>query len=144
MPDDCTAAMRAAATKAELLRILRDVRMFVDGAKTLDSVERGFSMFADKPPYCGVRHKMLTHDGSSWSIQYSASHYCSGTQDEPLSFEVWQCPKHPLLGQYGDGSDPYAFVPIETLCRVLTNHGGLLPLETHLVVHRLEGGGTAP
>jgi hypothetical protein len=67
-----------------------------------------------------LRDYLVTADGARWSVQQSAAHYCG-----PDSVEVWHCPLDPLLAPYGDGTEPYAYVPIPVLAQVIAKHGGI-------------------
>ena len=59
--------------------------------------------------FSGVRKPFITTNGISISIQQSATHYCNDENE----IEMWHCPHSPLLMQFGDGGDPYAYVPLE-------------------------------
>lgn len=139
MPDDCTTAeeryklkLLKKATKEELLRIIRCEAF---GKRSPQKMP----LWPDRPLYSCVRPAVQTMDGTTWSIQYSDGHYCRGTEHDPRSFEVWNCPRHPLLQKFGAEGEPYSYVPIDTLVAVLASHGGLLPLEALMVAARMEG-----
>ena len=55
------------------------------------------------------RKHFVTKNGIKLSIQMSLSHNCIPNE----SVEMWQCPPSPLLMAYGDGTDPYPYVPLE-------------------------------
>ena len=59
-----------------------------------------------------VKRKMfVTRNGISMSIQMSSLH-----NSEPgKSVEMWRCPPSPLLAAYGDGDDPYSYVPLDVV-----------------------------
>jgi len=57
------------------------------------------------------RKKFVTANGITLSIQMSAAHNC--VVDE--SVEMWNCPPSPLLMAFGDGQDPYAYVPLDVV-----------------------------
>lgn len=59
------------------------------------------------------------------SVQASEGHYCEPrTNQGPYSkVEVWLCGEVPEWSKYGDGEDPYAFVPIELVALVIDQHG---------------------
>ena len=57
------------------------------------------------------RTSFVTTNGITLSIQMSGGHHCK--LDE--SVEMWHCPRSPLLMLYGDGQDPYAFVPLDVV-----------------------------
>lgn len=61
----------------------------------------------NKPDRTILRSYFITSNGITISIQQGATHYC--THD---SVELWDCPHHPILDPWGNGSDPYARVPI--------------------------------
>jgi hypothetical protein len=58
-----------------------------------------------------LRKSFVTANGITLSIQMSGGHHCK--VDE--SVEMWRCPPSPLLMLYGDGQDPYAFVPLDVV-----------------------------
>jgi hypothetical protein len=57
------------------------------------------------------RKKFVTTNGITLSIQMSAAHNC--VVDE--SVEMWNCPPSPLLMAFGDGQDPYGYVPLDVV-----------------------------
>jgi hypothetical protein len=57
------------------------------------------------------RRAFTTKNGYTISIQMSSAHHCVPGE----SVEMWYCPHSPLLALYGDGEDPYAFVPLEVV-----------------------------
>jgi hypothetical protein len=57
------------------------------------------------------RKRFVTSNGYKISIQMSESHHCVPGE----SVEMWYCPHNPLLIPYGNGEDPYAFVPLEVV-----------------------------
>lgn len=76
-------------------------------------------------PYNLVRKRFVTRNGYEISIQQSAGHYCSGENEA----EVWACPPSPLLIPYGDGEDPYAYVPLEVVAGYIDALESLPPPE---------------
>lgn len=60
--------------------------------------------------FMGVRRRFVTRNGYRVSIQQSATHYCGAD-----SVEMWECKHHPMLEPYGDGTDPYARVPLRVV-----------------------------
>ena len=58
-----------------------------------------------------LRKSFVTTNGITLSIQMSGGHHCK--VDE--SVEMWRCPPSPLLMAFGDGQDPYAFVPLDAV-----------------------------
>ena len=83
-----------------------------DPANILDAIpaifpQRGFKRII-------IRNRFVTKNGIEVSIQQGASHYCN--ED---SVEMWCCPHHPLLDPYGDGEDPYGWVPITVVAQYI-------------------------
>lgn len=58
-----------------------------------------------------LRKSFVTTNGITLSIQMSGGHHCK--VDE--SVEMWFCPPSPLLILYGDGQDPYSYVPLDVV-----------------------------
>ena len=59
-----------------------------------------------------IRRKVFTTtNGIDISIQMSAAHNCVVGE----SVEMWRCPASPLLMAFGDGQDPYAYVPLDVV-----------------------------
>jgi hypothetical protein len=58
--------------------------------------------------YTGVRRPFVTRNGISISIQQSSGHYCNDESE----VELWHCPPNPIIAPYGDGENPYAYVPL--------------------------------
>jgi len=56
----------------------------------------------------GVRRPFVTRNGISISIQQSSTHYCNDESE----VELWECPPNPIIAPYGDGENPYAYVPL--------------------------------
>ena len=57
------------------------------------------------------RTRFVTKNGITISLQMSAAHNCVCGE----SVEMWNCPPSPLLMLYGDGQDPYAYVPLDVV-----------------------------
>jgi hypothetical protein len=62
-------------------------------------------------PMLKIRPYFRTTNGINISIQMSSKHHCK--VDE--SVEMWNCPPSPLLMAFGDGQDPYAYVPLDVV-----------------------------
>lgn len=75
--------------------------------------------------HMGTRKHFITRNGYRISIQQSATHYCDG----PGTVELWNCPPSPLLMAYGDGEDPYAYVPLEVVAGYIDSLESLPPKE---------------
>ena len=58
-----------------------------------------------------LRKPFITRNGIAISIQMSGGHNCTPNK----SVEMWNCPPSPLLMAYGDGTDPYPYVPLEVV-----------------------------
>ncbi len=77
--------------------------------------------------YTVVRKRFITRNGYSISIQQSGTHYCHNANE----VEMWHCPHSPLLALYGDGEDPYAYVPLEVVAGYIDSLESLPPKEHH-------------
>ena len=58
-----------------------------------------------------LRKAFVTTNGITISIQMSMGHHSTPNE----SVEMWNCPPSPLLMLYGDGEDPYSYVPLEVV-----------------------------
>lgn len=67
--------------------------------------ERGFENIT-------LRNRFVTTNGIKISIQQSATHYC-----DAASVEMWCCPHRPVLDPYGDGENPYGWVPLDVVAQ---------------------------
>lgn len=93
-----------------------------------------------EPEY--VRPRLVCNDGFSLSLQSGPKHFCSlrnpteGTMPVPSPYEdaeIWKTRAadgtdylEPLLAEYGDGDDPYGWVPLALVDEVILVHGGVL------------------
>lgn len=75
----------------------------------------------DRPDYQVVRKGFKCEGGVTLSIQFSATHYCSKSEKGTPTVELWCCPHHPLLAPYGDGEEPYAYVPVDVLAAYIVH-----------------------
>lgn len=73
-----------------------------------------------------IRKRFITRNGYSISIQQSGGHYCKDENE----VEMWCCPHNPLLIPYGNGEDPYAYVPLEVVAGYIDSLESLPPKET--------------
>jgi hypothetical protein len=119
-------------TKETLIAWLKDERF------SEDLRDDGFVMDADRPRYRCVRPPIMFGDGTTASLQFSQTHYCMGTDDAPVQFEMYHCPPHPMLDEFGGEDDPYAFVPIDVIVAYADTHGGIVPLNAQLAMMALE------
>lgn len=71
------------------------------------------------------RHFFKTANGYEISIQMSQLHNCVSGE----SVEMWHCPPSPLLAAYGDGTDPYSYVPLEVVAGYIDSLESLPPKE---------------
>lgn len=71
------------------------------------------------------RKPFITKNGYEISIQMSGAHHCVPGE----SVEMWYCPHSPLLMAYGDGFDPYAYVPLEVVAGYIDSLESLPPKE---------------
>lgn len=96
----------------------------VDGKPMMTTLERLKNWLADthnivyqtdRSPYPSgpflLRKNFTTANGITISIQMSGGHHCTPNE----SVEVWKCPPSPLLMAYGDGQDPYSYVPLDVV-----------------------------
>lgn len=99
-----------------------------------DANKAYFREYADLPSgtlstngmrYSCIRHPFITRNGYSISIQQSGAHYCNNENE----VEMWNCPPSPLLMNYGDGEDPYAYVPLEVVAGYIDSLESLPPKE---------------
>jgi hypothetical protein len=88
---------------------LERLRAWLADDANFDGEKRPFDFGRNVFGFSGVRKRFITTNGISISIQQSGSHYC----DDENEVEMWHCPHSPLLMQYGDAQDPYAYVPLE-------------------------------
>lgn len=58
-----------------------------------------------------LRKAFTTTNGIDISIQMSGGHHCKVGE----SVEMWNCPASPLLMAFGDGQDPYSYVPLDVV-----------------------------
>lgn len=58
-----------------------------------------------------LRKSFTTTNGIDISIQMSGGHHCKVGE----SVEMWNCPASPLLMAFGDGQDPYSYVPLDVV-----------------------------
>ncbi len=65
-------------------------------------------------------------DGTTMSVQASEHAYCSPrTNFGPYTqVEVWRCGEVPAWAEYGDGEEPYAYLPIELVVEEIDRRGG--------------------
>lgn len=74
---------------------------------------------------------MRCKDGFSFSVQGHHGAYSTPRDDfadRYMRVEVWELSEpEPLLAEYGDGSSPLAYVPVELVAHVIEKHGGLVP-----------------
>lgn len=85
----------------------------------------GYSNPYNELQYHAIRKRFMTSNGYEISIQQSGGHYC---KDE-TEVEMWCCPHSPLLIPYGDGTDPYAYVPLEVVAGYIDSLESLPPKE---------------
>lgn len=79
------------------------------------------------PVGLGVRPPVVFNDGHSASIQASSSHYCRWWEGRWNAVEVWKLsgPAPEAWSEYGDGENPYAYVPIWLVDLFVAAHGGI-------------------
>jgi hypothetical protein len=65
-------------------------------------------------PLSILRKRFVTKNGTEMSIQQGASHYCDYD-----SVELFYCPPHWILNQYGDAPGPYCKVPISVVAQYI-------------------------
>ena len=85
----------------------------------------------------GAFHKHLADlvncaDGSTMSVQASECHYCQPRSNTgPYTHvEVWRCGSPEAWSEYGDGGDPYAYLPIEMVAQEIDRRGGFKDAES--------------
>ncbi len=102
------------STADKLREFLADESNFVTRSQPYEFSGNGFG-------FVGVRRAFECADGTTVSIQQSASHYCT---KDANTFELWNCPRSELLAPYGEGVDPYAHVPFDVVVAYIDSHGG--------------------
>jgi hypothetical protein len=80
---------------------LLDTGNFVHQTKLPDMFDAEFTL----------RKSFVTTNGITLSIQMSGGHHCVPNE----SVEMWRCPPSPLLMAFGDGHDPYSYVPLDVV-----------------------------
>ena len=88
-----------------------------------------------------VRPRLVCNDGFSMSLQSGPKHFCSlrnptdGPMPVPSPYtdaEIWKTRSgdteflDPIIAEYGDGDDPYGWVPLELVDTLISAHGGVL------------------
>lgn len=70
-------------------------------------------------------------DGSTMSVQASEYHYCSPRSNEgPYTcVEVWNCGSPEAWTEWGNGEDPYAYIPINIVAAEINRRGGFAQTE---------------
>jgi len=65
-------------------------------------------------------------DGTTMSVQASEYHYSWPRENHGpyTQVEVWCCGEVPAWAGYGDGEDPYAYLPIELVVEEIDRRGG--------------------
>jgi len=65
-------------------------------------------------------------DGTTMSVQASENHYSKPRENHgPYTYvEVWRCGEVPAWAEYGDGEEPYAYLPIELVVEEIDRRGG--------------------
>ena len=83
----------------------------------------------NKHEYQDIRPMLVCNNGTKMSVQASDTHYSTPrNNDGPYrAVEMWCLSGQtiPALGEYGDGEDPWAFVPVEVIEELITFHGGI-------------------
>lgn len=76
--------------------------------------------------YKPVLEAVLCADGSTMSVQASETHYSSPrTNEGPYTeVEVWCCGVIPAWDSWGDGDEPYAYLPIDLVVQEIDRRGG--------------------
>ena len=79
--------------------------------------------FQYKPPQAPIK----CADGSTMSVQASEMHYCTPRDNQGpwTHVEVWYCGSPERFAKYGDGSEPYGYLPIELVVEEIDSRGGL-------------------
>ena len=65
-------------------------------------------------------------DGTTMSVQASEHHYSEPRENQGpyTQVEVWYCGEVAAWAYYGDGEDPYAYLPIELVVEEIDRRGG--------------------
>jgi hypothetical protein len=100
----------------------------------MNTVEKLQKHLASKPREIapGYFYKDLTpvvkcKDGSTMSVQASEFHYCSPRENVGpyTEVEVWNCGSPDAWWEYGNGDEPYAYIPIEVVAEEIDRRGGM-------------------
>jgi len=61
------------------------------------------------------------------SVQANEHAYCTPRDNYGpyTEVEVWRCGEVALWAEYGDGEDPYAYLPIELVVEEINRRGGI-------------------
>lgn len=108
---------------------------------TLDRIKAHLTAGAYHPGSTFCRKDFETANGITVSIQQSATHYCSLKDyadfnysrtlapdvSENATVEMWCCPASDILEPYGDGDDPYAYVPLTVVAAYIDQLEGSTP-----------------
>jgi hypothetical protein len=80
-----------------------------------------------KYDYKDLAEPVRCKDGSTMSVQASHTHYCTPRDDVgPYTHvEVWRCGSPAAWSEYGDGEEPYAYLPIELVAEEIDRRGGM-------------------
>ena len=78
-------------------------------------------------PYKDIASVLVCADDSTMSVQASSTHYSvPRSNDGPyLEVEVWLCGYVPAWSEYGDGEDPYSYLPINLVVEEVARRGGI-------------------
>lgn len=70
-------------------------------------------------------------DDSVMSVQASQYHYSEPRENTgPYTHvEVWRCGSPEAWAEYGDGEEPYAYIPIELVAEEIDRRGGFKVVE---------------
>lgn len=83
----------------------------------------GIAGYFTKPLAMPVRCK----DGTTMSVQASTTHYSTPQENiGPYTHvEVWYCGSPETWSEYGNGDEPYAYIPIELVVAEIDRRGGM-------------------
>lgn len=98
---------------------------------TLEKLQKALSKSPSHTPG-GLLWKHLADpitckDGSTLSVQASEGHYCTPRSNfgPYTEVEVYNCGEVPEWAEYGNGDDPYAYIPIELVVEEIDRRGGI-------------------
>ena len=98
---------------------------------TLEKLQKALSKSPSHTPgdflWKHLADPITCKDGSTLSVQASENHYCTPRSNfgPYTEVEVWNCGEVPAWSEYGNGDEPYAYIPIELVVEEIDRRGGI-------------------